>query len=590
MSERTKSVEEITRENDSLRTRLAEVTDVLTAIRHGEVDALVVEGVDGEQVFTLEGADHPYRTFVETMNEGAVTLTLDGTIVYCNQQFANLTGMLLEQTFGITFLDFLAAPDRQHFMALWRQGDEASVRAELSLEHIEGTTVPVRLSARRLPKNCGDYWCFVITDLRGQKLQEALRESEERLRTFASKLEQRVEARTSELVASQKHLRALANELTRTEQHERKPIATELHDYLAQLLALAIMKLSQFKRKPQPDRLTPDWPTEVHELLSEALNYTRTLVTDLCPPMLHESGLPSALKWLATQMQRHQLTVTLRMPDEDYPKLPDDQALLVFQSIRELLINASKHSGVGEATVLLGRRDGELRIDVCDKGRGFNVCTKAVGVKDDSFGLFSIRERMQALGGSLELESADGKGTRATLVLPLGVAEAGDCASHVSHSEVFESTISALPDTTSVESGNSEHPTERPPQQRIRVLLVDDHAMVRQGLRSLLDVYPDIQVVGEASNGEEALAGVVTYQPAIVVMDINMPRMNGIHATAFIRNRYPEVITIGLSVQTGGEMQEAMLKAGAAALLTKESAVEQLYQTIQQEVQKARHT
>ena len=122
------------------------------------------------------------------------------------------------------------------------------------------------------------------------------------------------------------------------------------------------------------------------------------------------------------------------------------------------------------------------------------------------------------------------------------------------------------------------------------MLLVDDHAMVRQGLRSLLEGYPDIQVVGEASNGEEALAGVVTYQPAIVVMDINMPQMNGIHATAFIRNRYPEVITIGLSVQTGGEMQEAMLKAGAAALLTKESAVEQLYQTIQQEVQKARHT
>jgi DNA-binding NarL/FixJ family response regulator len=139
---------------------------------------------------------------------------------------------------------------------------------------------------------------------------------------------------------------------------------------------------------------------------------------------------------------------------------------------------------------------------------------------------------------------------------------------------------------SSVEPGNQEFATQTSSQQSIRVLLVDDHAMVRQGLRSLLDSYPDIEVAGEASNGEEALACVATYQPAIVVMDINMPKMNGIEATAAIRARYPETIVIGLSVQTGGEMQQAMLKAGAATLLNKEAAVEHLYQTIQA-VQKA---
>jgi len=105
----------------------------------------------------------------------------------------------------------------------------------------------------------------------------------------------------------------------------------------------------------------------------------------------------------------------------------------------------------------------------------------------------------------------------------------------------------------------------------------------------LLDSYTDIEVVGEACDGEEALAKVVTHQPAIVVMDINMPKMNGIEATAAIRKRHPEIIVIGLSVQVGGEMQQAMLKAGAAALLTKEAAVDQLYQMIQV-VQKPIHT
>ena len=112
-------------------------------------------------------------------------------------------------------------------------------------------------------------------------------------------------------------------------------------------------------------------------------------------------------------------------------------------------------------------------------------------------------------------------------------------------------------------------------------MLVDDHAMVRQGLRSLLDTYPDIEVVGEAANGEEALAGIVTQQPAIIVMDISMPKMNGIQATVAIRERYPEIIVIGLSVQNGGEMHQAMLKAGAAVLLSKEAAMDQLYHTIQ---------
>ena len=122
MTEQTKSAEELAQENDSLRDQLEEVTEVLTAIRTGGVDALVVESPNGEQIFTLQGADRPYRTFVETMNEGAVTLTMDGTIVYCNRRFADLVGTQLEQTFGRTFLDFVAPLDRPEFEALLAAG------------------------------------------------------------------------------------------------------------------------------------------------------------------------------------------------------------------------------------------------------------------------------------------------------------------------------------------------------------------------------------------------------------------------------------------------------------------------------------
>lgn len=111
----------------------------------------------------------------------------------------------------------------------------------------------------------------------------------------------------------------------------------------------------------------------------------------------------------------------------------------------------------------------------------------------------------------------------------------------------------------------------------IRVLLVDDHAMVRQGLRSLLGTYPDFEIVGEAANGEEALRFVQQLAPSVVVMDINMPKVNGIEATARIKRAYPHVVIVGLSVNASDENRSAMTAAGATMLLTKEAAVEQLY-------------
>jgi DNA-binding NarL/FixJ family response regulator len=89
-----------------------------------------------------------------------------------------------------------------------------------------------------------------------------------------------------------------------------------------------------------------------------------------------------------------------------------------------------------------------------------------------------------------------------------------------------------------------------------------------------------VQVVGEACNGEEALAWVERVHPTVVVMDINMPRLNGIDATARLKVRYPDLIIIGLSVNAEEENQEAMRRAGASKLITKEAAVEQLYAAI----------
>jgi DNA-binding NarL/FixJ family response regulator len=119
---------------------------------------------------------------------------------------------------------------------------------------------------------------------------------------------------------------------------------------------------------------------------------------------------------------------------------------------------------------------------------------------------------------------------------------------------------------------------------RIRVLLVDDHAMMRQGLRSVLEAYSDVQIVGEAQDGEEAIALVHQFQPAVVIMDINMPKLNGIEATVQIKSDYPQIKVIGLSVNAERENQDAMIEAGAYLLITKEAAVDELYRAIEDAV------
>ena len=394
------------------------------------------------------------------------------------------------------------------------------------------------------------------------------RESKAELQSLANRLERTVEERTEELVESQEQLRALAVELNLAEQRERQRIATDMHDHLQQLLVLGKLKLAGGKRVAMGLPAVEKMIHETDEVFAEALRYTRSLVAELSPPVLRDHGLGAGLRWLGGYyMEKYEMAVTVTMPKVMELSLPEDQSMLLFQSVRELLMNAWKHAGTSEAAVVLEQTGHRLRITVSDKGAGFDLAAVAVaesvGGLSSKFGIFSIKERMRSLGGSLELKSAPGEGTIATLTMPLGGrAELSGAAANV----------------------QAEHFALRTPHSglrqnaKIRVLLVDDHAMVRQGLRAMLEDYGDVQIVGEAVDGREAVRLTEQLRPGVVVMDINMPKMNGIEATREITARYPNIIVIGLSVNAGDDNHRAMTEAGAATLLTKEAAVEQLYE------------
>ncbi|MGE0468325.1 MAG: chemotaxis protein CheB [Nitrospira sp.] len=375
----------------------------------------------------------------------------------------------------------------------------------------------------------------------------------------------------TERLRAEKNLLMLTKELTLTEQRERKSLATELHDSLVQLLALSKIKADQIKQQTGGPLVE-----ELDGILDQALTYTRTLVAQLSPPFFRDLGLPYAFKWLAEQMEPRGLRLTVEV-ENGFPSVADDDATLLFQAARELLMNVVKHAGTDHARLAVTTADGTVHITVSDEGSGFDVAAamSLAGADEQTnrvpgFGLFSIHERMRALGGRLELVSRPGDGTRATLVLPIGRQAVAPLrgAEPIPRSAGAPRTTHHVPRVTPDDS------------RTIRVLLVDDHAMVRQGLRTILDSYPDLEVVGEAADGEEAVAAADRLRPSVVVMDINMPRMNGIEATAHIKAHDPAVVVIGLSVQADAHSRAALLEAGAVALVTKEAAAEELYRTI----------
>jgi CheY-like chemotaxis protein len=377
-------------------------------------------------------------------------------------------------------------------------------------------------------------------------------------------------------------LRALAKELNLAEHRERKRLSDELHDHLQQMLVLGKLKLAQGKRVLQSNPPFEKLIEETDAIFSDALKYTRTLVAELSPPALRDHGLLGGLQWLAEYMKKHDIMVTVSTPGINSLNVPEDQAVLLFQCIRELLVNSSKHAGTQEAWVNIVQCDGQLVIEVGDNGAGFDLAAAAAaaaaaadspsGGVSSKYGLFSIRERMRAVGGSFDMESQPGKGTRATLMLPFGNATVSDGAESTLTPQKKGQPVEAAMLAAQISAGSK--------NIKIRVLVVDDHAMVRQGLTAVLESYGDLEIVGEASDGQEAIEATERLDPDVVIMDMNMPNMNGIEATSRIKSQYPPVRVIGLSVNADRGNHEKMRAAGASHLLTKEAAVEHLYYTI----------
>jgi len=345
----------------------------------------------------LRESENKYSNLVENSLTG-IYIDDGGKIVFANDKFAEIYKYPKDELIG---------------QESWRlvHPDDRPLTNNLRARRLRGEYAPLEYEARGLTKNGEIIWLArrnTRIEYQGRPAilgnVEAIterKEAEDKLRVYHEKLG------------------SLASKLSLAEERQRRRVAIEVHDRISQNLAFIKMKLGTLQTSTSPRSLAQT-RDEILGFVDETIQSTRALISELGSPILYELGFVPAVEWLTQQAQK-QHAIVLDFEDDGQPKpLSEDVRVLLFQASRELLINIAKHAQARTAKVSITRDGDQVRVDVEDDGVGFD--STEMGSSMDTtgrFGLFSIRVRLEPLGGHLEVDSKVGHGTRVTLIAPL---------------------------------------------------------------------------------------------------------------------------------------------------------------------------
>ena len=380
------------RELARIRARLAVAEETLRAVRTGDVDTLVIAGKRGPQVFTLQGAEHAYRVLIESMSEGALTLTADMTILYANQCFARMVHCPLEQLMGGSFRRFLSAADRAILRPLLKRADSSGSKIQMLLIANDGSQLPVQISIRPLARNGYNRASIgmVVTDLTES------RRTEEMLRTLTHRVVQAQEA-------------------------ERGRLALELHDNITQpLCGLLIRSQALADKLPANAGPAKEEALKLREILGQAAKEVERISRDLRPSVLEHMGLVVVLRNTSTAFAKR-IGVSLKLSCVELTdRLPTAIELTLYRILQEALKNVEKHAHAHHVTVRLTKPGNIVQLTIKDDGVGFDSDHHQAGQKGKGdLGLLSMRERATYVGGVFKVQSALRVGTKIEIRLPL---------------------------------------------------------------------------------------------------------------------------------------------------------------------------
>jgi PAS domain S-box-containing protein len=405
---RRKTYEELDREVASLRLRLDETEQALAAIRTGEIDALVVPGEDGDQVYTLKGAEYTYRVLLEALNEAAITLTAEGTILYCNSRFSEMTKTPPERLLGSSIRYLLESPERRVFGDTLLQSAKGPIRKEVNIRATDGSSVPVLFSIKKVELEGMTAFCVVVTDITERKrTEDALQKSERHYRELYLEGQR-----------MQGELQRLSREILRVQEEERTRISREIHDEIGQALTAIGLNLRKLETETRPSGGKRTIKSIQH-LVEKTSEFIHTFSRQIHPGMLEDLGLFQAVRSYVRDLEKNTgLRVSLHFSGTPGRATIEQKAAL-YRIVQESLNNVLKHSGAREARVMIRKSSRGVTLKVMDNGKGF----ESAGIsetrgKRQGLGLVGMRERALAVGGKFLVLSRPGKGTRVHVHLP----------------------------------------------------------------------------------------------------------------------------------------------------------------------------
>jgi PAS domain S-box-containing protein len=309
-----------------------------------------------------------------------------------------MLGCSLAELVNQEFTVFVLPEDADRCKALFREmvhGKKDSYQAEKKYVRKDGRVVWGRLHVSLIRGATVEEYLAIcmIEDITEQK------QADKEIRTY------------------QEQLRSVASELSLTEERERRRLATDLHDHVGQILALAQIKLGAIRQSASSTQLVEPMD-EVRRLIEQTIQYTRSLSFELSPPILYDLGFEAAVEWLA-ELTHEQQGITVKVQaDRSAKPMNDEIRIILFQTVRELLANVVSHANAKHIQIFIAREDTALQVKIEDDGLGMGGSADAAN-GPLGFGFFSIGERLKYLGGHLEVLSEPGWGTRVTLQVPL---------------------------------------------------------------------------------------------------------------------------------------------------------------------------